>query len=360
MRKEKRLIAGLLAVIMITASISMTMQEVKATETETGSAVEVQKTVEYVDMTTNYSDYFGNQDNIPTKEGYFFGGWYKDNLGTTVIKDASEIAEGDIVYAKFVPSYVLSVKAQIFSTTERTTEGDGKTNVRLVTSLDCKKYKNVGFQIIDMSGETEREIASSPIDIVYSALRVSKNGQSKDYTAQQIFGQLNESEQRLAVLTLNNIPESKWNSDIYVRPYWTTYEGVKVYGLGKYVYVNDGLDGWISIPVNLHNGASVAAGLVDVGFDSDYLQFEECRAGRVFEEVEANIAADGSTVKCVGNVRKVENASASDMYITLRFSLKNNYEIGNGTDFLKFTMSNMNFANVDEEYVPMNILNVQY
>lgn len=356
MKRVKRLIAGLLAVVTITANVSLTMQEVKAVET--GSAVEVQTTIEYVDMTEDYQEYFGKQDNIPSKEGYFFGGWYKDNLGKTVIREQNEIATDDKVYAKFVPAYALSVKAQIFSTTERTSEGNGKTNVRLVSSLDCKNYKNAGFQIIDMSGETDREISSKPMDTVYSAIRATKNGSSRDYTPREIFGKLNEDEQRLVVLTLKNIPESKWNSDIYVRPYWTTYEGVKVYGLGKYVYVNDGLDNWVSIPINLHNGATIAAGLVDVGFDSSILKYEECRAGRVFEEVDANVS--GSTVQCVGNVSEVANASANDMYITLRFSLKKDYVIGNGTNFLNFTMSNMKFANLDEEYVPMNILNIQY
>lgn len=359
MRKERKIIAGLLAAIMMTASVSVTMPEVEAAET--GSAVEVKTTIEYVDMTETYESYFGKQDNIPTKEGYLFGGWYKDQDGTTVIKEASQVAEGDTVYAKFVPAYALSVKAQIYFNTTDSEQDTNKTSVRLVTSLDCKQYQNAGFEIIDMSGETDREIKSDPMDTVYSALRV-RTGETttKDYTPQQIFGKLNESDQRLVVLTLNNIPETKWNSDIYVRPYWTTYDGVKVYGLGKYVYVNDGLDGWISVPVNLHTGADVAAGLVDVGFDSSYLEYQECRAGRVFEEVEANISADGATIKCVGNVSELANASANDMYITLRFKLKNNYEIGNGTNFLKFTMSNMNFANLSEEYVAMNILNIQY
>ena len=139
MRKERKLIAKLLVAIIVTTSISLIMPEVEAAEK--GSAVEVAEKNEYVDMSMNYTDYFGKQDNIPTKEGYLFGGWYKDQEGTTVIKEASQVSEGETVYAKFVPAYVLSVKAQIFSTTERTTEGTGKTNVRLVSSLDCKIIK---------------------------------------------------------------------------------------------------------------------------------------------------------------------------------------------------------------------------
>lgn len=359
MKKGRQIIAGLLATIIVTASVSITIPEVEAAET--GSAIEVKTTIEYVDMTETYESYFGKQDNIPTKEGYLFGGWFEDSSGSTAIKTLSEAQTSETVWAKFVPAYALSVKAQIYFNTTDSENDSNATSVRLVTSLDCKKYQNAGFEIIDMSGETDREIKSDPMDTVYSALRVrTSETTTKDYTPQQIFGKLNESDQRLVVLTLNKIPETKWNSDIYVRPYWTTLDGVKVYGLGKYVYVRDGLDGWISIPVNLHTGNEVAAGLVDVGFDSNYLEYQECRAGRVFEEVDANITADGTTVKCVGNVSELTEALANDMYITLRFKLKNNYEIGNGTNFLKFTMSNMNFANLGEEYVSMNILNIQY
>lgn len=356
MRKERKIIAGLLAAIIMTASVSVTMPKVEAADK--GSAVEVKTTIEYVDMTESFASDFGKQDQIPTKEGYLFGGWYKDQEGTTVIKEASQVAEGEKVYAKFVPTHVLSVKAQIYADTARTADDSGKTNVRLVTSLDCKKYKNAGFEIIDMSGETERVIKSDPMDTVYSALRVKKdNGETQDYTAQDIFGTLNESEQRLVVLTLNKIPETKWDSDIYVRPYWTTLDGVKVYGLGKYVYVNDGLDGWISVPINLNTGDAVAAGMLSVDFPSG-LEYQECRAGVLFENVDA--MATGNTVNCVGNVSELENIKAEDMYITLRFKVTDEtYEVGKG-EFLDFTVNNIDFCDIGETTVPMKILNVRY
>ena len=55
----------------------------------------------------------------PVKDGYVFGGWYKDGAP---IKQADISANGVEAYstavAKFVPSYVLSVKMQINSTTQ--------------------------------------------------------------------------------------------------------------------------------------------------------------------------------------------------------------------------------------------------
>ena len=51
MRKMKKLIAGLLVAIMVTASVSIIMPEVKAEET--GSAVEVKETIEYVNIYIN-------------------------------------------------------------------------------------------------------------------------------------------------------------------------------------------------------------------------------------------------------------------------------------------------------------------
>ena len=361
MRIERKIIAGLLAITMMTASIYVTMSETKAADTA-NVAVEVKTAIEYIDMSDNYEDVFGKQDKVPSREGYIFGGWFTDNSGSTAIKTLEEAENSSEVWAKFVPAHALSVKAQIYSDTKKSDNDSAKTSVRLVTSLDCRKYQNAGFDIIDMSGETDRIIASDPMDTAYSALRVKTIDESgraitKDYTAEDIFGILNEGKQRLVVLTLNNIPETKWGSDIYVRPYWTTLDGVKVYGLAKYIYVNDDLDGWISVPVNLHTEAEVAAGMLSVDFPSG-LEYKECRAGVVFEEMDA--VAIGNTVKCVGNIDEISNVKSNDMYITLRFKVTDeSYEVGNGT-FLDFAVKDMAFCNIDEEMVPMKILNVRY
>lgn len=190
---------------------------------------------------------------------------------------------------------------------------------------------------------------------VYSGLIVKNaDGTTDPYLASQIFG---EAAHKFMVLTLNNNSEKLWSQDIYVRPYWKTFAGVTVTGLAKYVYVQDGIDGWVSVPINLHTGDDVAAGMVSVTIP-DGLEFKECRAGVLFEEM--NAVADGNVINCVGNVKELTDVSADDMYITLRFKVTDNtYKVGNGK-ILDFTMKQMEFCNVAEEDVPMKILDVRY
>ena len=350
---QRTRIASLLLLIM-TACVLLAPTEVKAAS----AAVDVKTAIQYVETEyAVYNEAWGQQDKVPTKEGYLFGGWYEDAEGASVIKERTQVAEGTKVYAKFVPSNVLSVKAQNHSTTENTSATNDTAKTRLVSSVDSQSYANVGFDIIDM--ESGREISSESFNTVYSKLQVVRGGKTKDYTPQEVFGTIaNARGQKFIVLTLGGIPESKWDSDVYVRPYWTTYDGVKVSGLAKYVYVQDGLDGWVSVPVSLHSGDGVAAGTLNVGYDNQKLEYKGYRAGTVFSEMAAK--ADGSVVKCVGNVSTTADTSADDMYITLRFKVINNYEVANGEEFLTFTIENIKFANMSENFVSMNVLNVQY
>ena len=90
----------------------------------------------------------------------------------------------------------------------------------------------------------------------------------------------------------------------------------------------------------------------------DGLEFKECRAGVLFEEM--NAAANGNVVTCVGNVKTLADVSADDMYITLRFKVTDDtYKVGNGR-VLDFTMKQMEFCDVEEKFVPMKILDVRY
>lgn len=355
MKVKNKVVAGLL--IVSTILTSTLIYPTKADAANTGTGIAVKTEIQYVE--TDYSTYnsaWGNQEKVPEKEGYLFGGWYADAEGNKVIQTKEQVKADEKVFAKFVPAYVLSVKAQNNSSTKET---DSNTSTRLVSSVDCRQYESVGFVIKDME-DNGRIIASEPIEkVVYKYLGVkNSDNTTTDYSAEQIFGTVTKAKaQRLFVLTLTGIPDTKWNSDIYVQPYWVTYDGVKVYGLGKYVYVRDGLDGWISVPVNLHTGASVGAGLVSVEFDNTKLQYQECRAGSVFEKVVTD--ARGNTVNCIGNVNEIENVPAQDMYITLRFKVLGDYKLGSGM-FLNFNMKKIEFCNVAEEFVPMNILNVQY
>ena len=225
------------------------------------------------------------------------------------------------------------------------------TRARIISGVDSLGYEQVGFEV--WIGDTY--IGKYETKNVYSRLIVKDNDESTTpYEAKQLFG---KAASKFMVMTLSNISESLWSYDIYVRPYWKTFDGVTVTGLAKYVYVQDGIDGWISVPINLHTGQDVAAGMVSVNVP-DGLEFKECRAGVLFEEM--NAASNGNVVTCVGNVKTLADVSADDMYITLRFKVTDNtYKVGNGT-FLDFTMKQMEFCDVEEKLVPMKILDVRY
>lgn len=347
MKRNKKVVALIVSAITAMTSMMALSSQTKAA----GNTVTVPTKIEYVENTyATYDESWGVT--APTKEGYLFGGWYKDAQGETVITEKGQVEQNAKVYAKFVPAQVLSVKAQNFSTTK---EGDATTTTRLISSVDARAYSEVGFEIIDM--ERNHTIYNDKVNLVFEKLEVKESDKATEYTPQQVFGEIeNAKGQRFMVLSLNGIPNAKWDSDIYVRPYWKTYDGLRIDGLAKYVYVNDGLHRWISIPVNLHTGAQVAGGLVSVQVP-DGFKYEELRTGRVFSEMAA--AVNGNVVKCVGNTTDGSDVAANGLYAVLRFSVTGDYKVGNGT-FLNFTVNDLGFASNAENLVDMNIMNVQY
>ena len=276
----------------------------------------------------------------------------------TPIKTKTQEIKGQI-HAKFVPAYVLSVKAQNHSETDDTTANNDKTNIRIISSVDNLNYRQVGFELY----LGDQLVGSQETKNVYSELVVTrKEGlttTNKGYKATTLFG---KAASKFISLNVLDIDESLWEADLYVKPYWITFDNVKVYGLGKYVYVRDGIDGIVSIPVNLATIHDVAAGVLEVEFDSGILEYKECRAGNIFQEVDASVRTDGNVVKCVGNIQDItNNVKADGMYITLRFQKRNkDYELGLSEDFLIFHMSGMNFCNNQKEDVAIDVWNIQY
>lgn len=354
MKKMKRRVAVcLVGMIAIVGMIGLN-HETQA-ETTSNYAVSVKESVEYV-LNTDLNEaeqieqVFG--ESSPTMDGYLFGGWYQDTNGEkTPIKTEEQKNKAETIYAKFVPAHVMSIKVQNYFGTANTENQTGVTQARIISAVDSLKYEQVGFEV--WIGDTY--IGKYETKDVYSRLLVkNSDNETTPYEATQLFG---EAASKFMVMTLSNIAESLWSYDIYVRPYWKTFDGVTVTGLAKYVYVQDGIDGWISVPINLHTGDDVAAGMVSV-IVPDGLEFKECRAGVLFEEM--NAVADGNVINCVGNVKELTDVSADDMYITLRFKVTDNtYKVGNGK-FLDFTMKQMEFCNVAEEDVSMKILDVRY
>lgn len=354
MKKMKRRIAICLTGIIVIAGIIGVNHETQA-ETTSNYAVSVKESVEYV-LNTDLNEaeridqIFG--ESSPTMDGYLFGGWYQDKNGEkTPIKTEEQKNAAETIYAKFVPAHVMSIKVQNYFGTANTEDQTGVTQARIISAVDSLKYEQVGFEV--WIGDTY--IGKYETKDVYSKLLVKdSDNTTTPYEASQLFG---EAASKFMVMTLSNIAESLWNYNIYVRPYWKTFDGVTVTGLAKYIYIQDGIDRWVSVPINLHTGDDVAAGMVSVTVP-DGLEFQEYRAGVLFEEM--NAVADGNVINCVGNVKELTDVPADDMYITLRFKVTDNtYKVGSGK-FLDFTMKQMEFCDVEEEFVPMKILDVRY
>lgn len=154
-----------------------------------------------------------NQE-TPTKAGYLFSGYYTDAALTRQYTETTGTA-----YRKFVDANVLSVKAQKSDGT------NGKKNVRFVTSVDSLNYGKVGFEITVGNKTITKETTT-----VYEALQAG---------TQQVAPSVFSSQSKyMAAYSLWEIPESAFDTDIKVRAYWETPDGLIVYGAYRTVTVN--------------------------------------------------------------------------------------------------------------------------
>ena len=361
MRKKKmikQVVTGIITAVMVVSGVVVLPKTTFAAETTEMNKGDV---VCYEEMTAaKFGELYGDEKKVaPTKEGYLFGGWYLDSTLKNPVKAKSDVTEN--VYAKFVPAYVLSVKAQNYAATTASTNGmasaENKTTTRVVSSVDASLlYKEVGFEVI-INGKEPVTVNTTK---VWDTLAVGTGDARKEYEATKIFG---NTSKYFFLLNINNIPETKWGDAVYVRPYWITEDGTTVEGLGKYVYVEDGVKGYISVPVNLNNvKVAVAAGVLDVDYDETRFEFMECVTGRIFEEMEvADREVNGNKyVRCAGNVEELIGVAKDDMYITLRFKVITSETIENRTASYKFIVSNEDFVNLEEKETTLNVWDVQY
>lgn len=302
--RKKHILAVTMTVILIATGVSVVPKAASAAE----------ETVIYEDITVPVDG------SAPTKGGYVFGGWCNDSNQVLEEKPTTQTAK-----AKWVPAYVLSVKAQINADSQK---DDGKNStLRLLTSVDSKHYKKVGFDIWlsnktgeenKFKGDNGEETASAK---VYKNVMV--NNTSKE--AKDVFGNVSES---VAVYWLTDIDDEHDGTIIYVRPYWVTPDGTKVSGLARYVHVEDGYLGYITVPVNILDAKNLAAGGLDVTLD-ETLELVGIEDGRVLPQMQSNVTAGqevtaNDTIKLVGNATTVDKYHDGEvLYANLRFKKPN-------------------------------------
>lgn len=323
---KRRSLARVIAFVMLASSVVVAPMKVDATEVGSNIREEV-----YYNEELEIEDYWTTKT-APVEEGYIFGGWFtkKTEGGKstyTALKEADlqgkDLTTFNDVCAKFVPSYVLSVKAQLEKATEENNGTNAETTyMRVITALDSNEYQQVNFEIWYNNTIEDTEVPD--IKKVYSSI---KNADG-DLAPQTEFGTVANY---FGVLKLTDIWDDNYGKIIYVRPSWTTMDGTKVEGLGKYIRVEDGFQKYqyLSIPINFLKGNDVAAGTLEMSYDANTLAFVDWDCGRLLPEMECHVDETTGTIRFVGNEEGTKNngefvnVTPDGIFANLRFKRKN-------------------------------------
>lgn len=349
MGNGKRVIACILT---LTIAVSVSVSGVLSTSVVSAEELATQEVFyEAGDMKT-----YWEQGKAPVKENYVFGGWFSSDGGENYMAltpsniDSNNDGEVDFdgtAYAKWVPSYVLSVKAQIDLASQQAgcaAGTDGKAFLRVISTVDSTDYREVGFDLF--YDKIYKETENTAITKVYASIKNDATG-SGSWTPQEVFG---SASNYFSILKVSNISDANCDNILYVRPYWKTMDGTRVQGVSKYIRVMDGYDEnrYISVPINLMMGSPVAAGRMQMTYDTNltYIGYEP---GVLLPNMEIRTDVDG-IVKFLGSAATV-NADvnpASDIYANVWFQVKDGAVI---PEQWEFKMIEGDFCNWTEELV---------
>lgn len=356
MRFTKKIVTGLLAAILTVSGLSVMTANVKAADPE-GTVVTTEG-IKYVP--SNMSDYWSTgEKKAPEMTDYIFAGWYqKSGEQYTALKEAELQAPVEYAYAKFVSAQVLSVKAQIDAVTnEKGAERETNASMRLVSSVDSTDYQKVGFKVLLAN---KSDLGTLETTKLYNGLKVS-TAATTVYKANQIFG---SQAKYFSVWRLDNIAKANDTKIINVTPYWITMDGTKVEGLTKYVHVEDGYMGYISIPINLRTAQQIAAGSLTLKYPEGLvLAADKVEFDGVFPAEEMKFYDTGNnTVNFVGNASTVDsNVAASGIYANIRFTAGNSGYTGAGTgSWLDFQVGSEAFCDWAENTVSVDAWDIRY
>ena len=257
----KRMTTGILLFLLslsVTSVLSQKGNTVLASEvTEVERTIKVDEKKAYISV-----EYSGADANVYIEESgeiavpatpsnyltWIFAGWYEeDTCDTPVKKSVGNLAT---CYAKFVPEKVLSVKCQTQEVE------DGKSNLRFVTSIDTTNYYRAGFEVsreysvTNEDGTTSTEVKTYKKETNNSFKRIVASLDSKvkfEYSPKVI----DTKSESFVTYTIKNIPSEYYNTEFLVKPYWITLDGAKVYGVSRYVTVNDDENAVVNIPIKV-------------------------------------------------------------------------------------------------------------
>ena len=339
-RNVKKIAAGLLAGTLILTGVCYL-----PTNNQKAYAAEVVDEKVIHTERLNMSQYVNGTEKIAPKpkdsgyEEWVFAGWYSETSCDKGEAITSGIPEGNYAYAKFVPAELLSVKCQALLNSDMLE----RSQLRLVSTVDNLQYKDVGFEI-QMKGKKPIEYST---ETVYKSITTSDEIQVEFSYAPTDFHPM---AQWFTTVTIINIDSNDYKAGILINPFWTTLDGTKVYGVSRYARVEDSYLNIVNVPVRLSSDAQVAAGYLEVKYDTGKCSYVGADngydVGTVFEEME--VAEKNGVVRCVGNVKTInQNVKADGMYINLRFKVSDLTSL----DDMTFTVSKEQFCDNEEKEI---------
>lgn len=189
-----------------------------------------------VDFTVEQATEYLEDDTYPTLEGYVFAGWYTSDSIPEEDTEASAYAIRNSipssvtsVYALFMPSHILDVKAQLSANmVDTNTENDGSTSIRFITTVNSLLYKQVGFEITYTSSSGMKKTVTSSSNKVYEQLYAvgSDTENDTEYVPRDFCG----LSKYFKACIIKTVAEERYNSPFLIKPFWITLDGAKVYG----------------------------------------------------------------------------------------------------------------------------------
>lgn len=243
----------------------------------------------------------------PTTEGketYIFAGYFSDRTCETPVVESTEAT----VYKKFVPADIMSVKAQV---TEGTRSDTNKTDMRLVTTVDSLDYQEVGFDVYFNGAKTPVNAKSTT---VYKRILAADKGNSFGYSPESF----SVDADYFTTVNLVNIANKNFDKTFFIKPYWKTLDGTKVYGMSRMARVSDSYNHIVNVPVRMYTNDLIETGSFALSYDTDILTYVGNDNGDLFDSV--TVAADVANAQVnVTTTATIENPDG--MVVNLRFKV---------------------------------------
>jgi len=259
-------------------------------------------------------------------EGTIFAGYYVD-------KELTIPSDVESKYPKYVDSGVLSVKMQV-----KKNEEAGTYDMRVLSTVDSLNYKTVGFDVY-FDGATE----AVPFETTTVFKRISGTSNVTYKYSPKV---IDTDSEYFVTGTIKGIAEDNLAKTFYIRPFWKTLDGTKIYGEGRYFTVSDATAKTvINIPVKMDDpGASVTGvTLAGTAVDDANVELLDYKDGYAH----LNITVDDKTALKSASVVKV---GAGDAAPTAVYRNLESRHVG-GTDVSLFDNSFYTAYQADDAFV---------